>query len=880
MRKKVIVIDGHALSYRAYFAIRPLSDSKGRMTNAIYGFIQMLLKILREEKPDYLAVAFDTGRPTFRHQIFTEYKANRARMPEDMRVQMDLIKELVKALGFPIVEAEGYEADDCMGTLAKGLSKDVDVVLVTGDKDVLQLVEDGRIRVIAPQRGISEIVTYDEAGVINRFGVPPDLVVDVLALAGDSSDNVPGVKGIGEKTAVELIKRFGSLENLYENLDKVEERIAKKLLEGKESAFLSRELVRIKTDIGVVLDLEKARVKEKIPREAVELLKDLEFRKVLEELDSMGLLERTQARAGERGGEYRAVRGVEGAREMVLRISGSKEIAIDFWLDGEDPMRSRISSLSISPSSGEAYNIWLGDSDGAAILEILRPILEDSDTRKIGHNLKHLIIALRRSGIELGGEIFDSMVASYLIDPTKGKYEIESVLEEGVRWERKKISIPSPEESFSIYSCERADMLLRSKDSLLKRLSDLELLGLFKDVEMPLVPVLADMEMNGVKVDVDYLRGMSMELERGLMELTNKIYRAAGTTFNINSPKQLAHVLFEKLMLPPIKKTKTGYSTGEDVLLKLAGMHECPALILEYRELAKLKSTYVDALPEMVNPETGRIHTSFNQTVTATGRLSSSSPNLQNIPVRTDLGKKIRRAFIPEDGNILLGADYSQIELRVLAHISGDENLRMAFEHGEDIHMRTASQVFGVKPEDVTPEMRRVAKVVNFGIVYGMSAYGLSQELGIDVEEAQRYINSYFSTYPKVKRYIEEVVESAREKRYVMTLLGRRRPIPDIDSPNANLRQFAERTAINTPIQGTAADLIKVAMVNIWREMRKRGSRAKMIIQVHDELIFELPKEDVDGFAELIRPLMEGALSLSVPIKVDISVGNNWAELG
>jgi DNA polymerase-1 len=872
MRKKLIVIDGHALSYRAYFAIRPLSDSKGRMTNAIYGFVQMLLKLLKEEKPDYLAVAFDTGRPTFRHRIFSEYKANRAKMPEDMRVQMELIREMVRAFGFPIVEAEGYEADDCMGALAKSLSEEVDVVLVTGDKDVLQLVEDGRIRVIAPQKGISEIITYDEVKVKERFGVPPPLVVEVLALAGDPSDNIPGVKGIGEKTAIELIKRFGSLEGLYENLDKVEGRIAKRLMEDRENAFLSRELVRIKTDIRVGLELEKAAVRDKVPREAVELLKDLEFRRVLEELESMGLIERARARVGGDGGGYRVLRDAKDVEEILPRMLKAKEMGLDFHLDGNEPMRSRISSISISPSPGEAYNIWLGDDN--RILSILRPVFEEDGIEKIGHNLKHLIIALRRSGIELKGPIFDSMVASYLVDPTRGKYELDEIIEREMGLDISAI------EGFSNRSCRRAEALLGLKETMLKKLSDLGLEDLQRKVEMPLVFVLADMEINGVKVDVDYLRDMSKELEDRLADLTTRIYRAAGTSFNINSPKQLAHVLFEKLMLPPIKKTKTGYSTSEDVLLKLAGMHECPALILEYRELAKLKSTYVDALPDMVNPETGRIHTSFNQTVTATGRLSSSSPNLQNIPVRTELGRKIRKAFIPEEGHLFVGADYSQIELRILAHISGDENLRMAFERGEDIHARTASQVFGVDPGEVTPDMRRVAKVVNFGIVYGMSAYGLSQDLGIEVEEAQRYINSYFSTYPGVKRYTEEIIASARERKYVTTLLGRRRPIPDIDSPNANLRQFAERTAINTPIQGTAADLIKIAMVDIWREIKGRGLRAKMIIQVHDELIFELPKEEVEEFVGLIKPIMEGALDLSVPIKVDISVGNTWADLG
>ena len=891
-RKTLYLIDGSALAYRSYFAFvrNPLINSKGENTSAVFAFTRSLLKILDEEKPDYMAVVFDTPEPTFRHEEYAEYKAQRPRMPDEMADQLPRIKEVIRALNIPIVELPGYEADDVIATLAKRAAEQgLDVTIVTGDKDLVQLVTD-RIRIYNPKPGGKEpeVITVETAP--EKLGVRPEQIPDYLGLAGDSVDNIPGVKGIGPKGAVDLLKTFGSLEKIYEHLDQVKPRYRKVLEEQKEQALLSKQLATVQADAPVDVDLEDLRLGEPNRDELVRLFRELEFK---------SLLERFTHNSESDEADYRVIRTREELDWLVNELRRVGTFAVDLETTSLNPLDAQIVGLSFSWRAGFACYVpvrapifdvlELGERE---VLEALKPVLEDSSLRKVGQNIKYDLLVLRQAGVELNGVYFDTMVAAYLLNPSERQHNLDLLSLELLNYKKiptsdligkrgsKQLSMAEvPLDQIARYACEDADITWRLYELLEPRLEQAGLMPLFRDVEMPLVLVLADMEHWGVKLDVDYLRQMSRELAEQLRELEKKIYAVAGEPFNINSPKQLSRILFEKLKLPARRRTKTGYSTDARVLEELARQHELPRLLLEYRELAKLKSTYVDALPEMVNPRTGRVHTSFNQTVTATGRLSSSEPNLQNIPIRTELGRRIRRAFVTEDENhLLLDADYSQIELRIMAHLSGDQRLRESFEHGEDVHTRTAALVFGIEPHEVTPEHRRKAKEVNFGIMYGMGAYGLARRLEITPEEAQQFITGYFASYPGVHEFILRTIQQAREQRYVTTLLNRRRHLPDILSSNQRVREFAERTAINTPIQGTAADLIKVAMIRIWREIKRRGLRTKMILQVHDELVFEVPRAELDEVKELVRREMEGAIQLDVPVKVEIGVGRNWLE--
>ncbi len=890
-RKSLFLIDGSALAYRSYFAFvrNPLINSKGENTSAVFAFTRSLLKILDEEKPDYMAVVFDTPEPTFRHEEFAAYKAQRPRMPDEMSEQLPRIKEVIHALNVPIVELPGYEADDVIATLARrAAERGLDVTIVTGDKDLVQLVND-RIRIYNPKTGGKEpeIITRDTAS--EKLGVQPEQIPDYLGLAGDQVDNIPGVKGIGPKGAVELLKQFGSLEGIYENLEQVKPRYRKALEGQREQAFLSKQLATVRADAPVNIDLEELRVGEPDRDALTRLFKELEFK---------SLLERFTHNSNSDGADYRVIRTREELVWLVAELRKAGTFAVDLETTSLNPLEARIVGLSFSWREGFACyvpvrapifdRLELSETD---VLEALRPILENESLRKVGQNIKYDLLVLRGAGIELKGVFFDTMVAAYLLNPSERQHNLDLLSLEYLNYKKiptsqligkrgsKQLSMADvPVDQIAIYACEDADITWRLYQLLEPKLDEAGLAQLFYDVEMPLVLVLADMEHWGVKLDVAYLREMSRQLEGQLRELESKIYELAGERFNISSPKQLSVVLFEKLKLPARRRTKTGYSTDARVLEELARKHPLPKLLLEYRELAKLKSTYVDALPQMVNPRTGRVHTSFNQTVTATGRLSSSEPNLQNIPIRTEIGRQIRRAFVPEKGHLLLDADYSQIELRIMAHLSGDVRLRESFERGEDVHTRTAALVFGIEPEEVTPDHRRRAKEVNFGIMYGMGAYGLARRLEITPDEAQQFITGYFASYPQVHEFIMRTIQRAREQRYVTTLLNRRRRLPDILSENQRVREFAERTAINTPIQGTAADLIKVAMIRIWRELKKRGLRTKMILQVHDELVFEVPTEELEEVRELVRREMEGAIKLDVPVKVEIGVGRNWLE--
>jgi DNA polymerase-1 len=890
-KKRLFLIDGSALAYRAYFAFirNPLINSKGENTSAVFGFTNSILKILRDENPDYMAVVFDTKAPTFRHEIFKEYKSTRAKMPPEMSEQLPRIRQVAEGMNLPILEVEGYEADDLMGTLANRAKKEgLEVILVTGDKDFLQLVDED-VKVLNPRKGGEEAELLDRKGVEEKFGVPPEKVTELLALRGDTSDNVPGVSGVGEKTALELINKYGSLEGALKNAEKVKRKnVRKGLQEQADLARLSKRLVTIDTNVPFELDLSGLkRTDFNLPR-IKELFKELEFTKFLEEISGLDKEEKV---------DYRIVKSEDELKKLISELKKTGEFALDTETTSLNPIEAELVGISLSYKEKEAYYIPVGHIDKKSnlnsdvVIKSLKPILRDEKIKKVGHNLKYDLEVLRRYDTDLKGIHFDTMIASYLLNPSFRQHNLDYLALEHL--DHKMIPISDligsgkKQKSFArvkvkdacTYSCEDVDFTLRLKQAFSPKLSLLSLEKLFFQVELPLIEVLADMEMTGVSIDSTHLNKLSQQMQGQLDGLTSEIYDLAGREFNINSPQQLSQVLFEDLKLSPVRKTakKTGLSTDIGVLEILTKEHPLPGRLLEYRQLAKLKSTYVDALPKLVNKRTKRIHTSFNQTVTATGRLSSSDPNLQNIPIRTDLGKQIRKAFVPRDKNhLLLSADYSQVELRILAHFSQDHTLLNSFKKGEDIHNRTASEVFGVRIDRVTKEQRAIAKTTNFAVIYGVSAYGLSQQTDMSVQESAMFIDVYFKRYPKVKEYIEQMIKLTQEQGFVTTLLGRRRYIPEINSSNRQKREFAERTAINTPIQGSAADLIKVVMIDIHEALRRLKS--KMILQVHDELVFDVHKDELDGVKDMVKDKMENTVDLEVPVKVDIGVGENWLE--
>lgn len=887
-RPRLFLIDGSSYIFRAFYAIGHLSNSKGLPTNAIYGFTQMILKVLKDHQPDYLAVAFDSKAPTFRSELHKEYKANRPAMPEGLVPQIPYIKKIIEGYRIATLELDGFEADDLIGTVAKGLESEVDVVIITGDKDILQLVND-HIHVYDPMKE----KRYGVQEVIERFGVRPEQVVEVMGLAGDAIDNIPGVPGIGEKTAIELIKRFETVENLLTHLDQVERKKLKEKLEShKELARLSQRLATIDTNVPIPYQLKDFSLSPPDGKALKEIFRELEFNRLLKELP-----EETTTINQRRNANYELVTDQDQFLSLLEDLRRTRLFSIDLETTSPYPMWADLVGISLSHTSPKAFYIPLAHRSEDLqqlpltwVLEKMKPLLEDEDLKKVGQNIKYEWIVLRKYGIHLKGISFDSMIASYLLHPTKHNHNLNEIARQYLdrSLTEYKALVGTGEKAISFdrvdlqrakdYSCEDAEVTLQLFHLLMPRLKEEGLVDLFQEVEMPLVTVLAKMEMNGVKIDVDLLREFSKEIENYLLEKRERIYTMAGEVFNINSSQQLARILFDKLKLPVIKKTKTGYSTDVEVLERLSLQHDLPLEVLGYRNLMKLKSTYIDALPKLVHPETGRIHTSYNQTITATGRLSSSDPNLQNIPIRTEEGNRIRQAFIPEDGWIMLSADYSQIELRILAHLSQDKTLIEAFWKDEDIHARTASEIFGVPMDRVTPGMRREAKVINFGIIYGMSAYGLSQQLGSDPKVAQTYIDQYFKKYPGVQGYIEKSLEEVRQKGYVTTLLHRRRYLPEISSPTPSVRQGAERMAINTPLQGTAADIIKLAMIRIQNRIEQERLLTKMIMQVHDELVFEVPEEETSRAFPMIQNEMENVMELKVPLKVSLHSGKNWAE--
>lgn len=881
---RLFLIDGNSFCYRAFYAIRSLTNSKGQPTNAIYGFITMINKLIKEEKPGYLAIAFDLKGPTFRHKKFEEYKIHRKPMPDELIDQMPLIKEVVRGYNIPIFEMQGYEADDILATVAtKAADKGYDVYIVTGDKDMLQLVGP-HIKVYNVHK---EGLIYDKDRVKERYGVPPDKIVDLIALMGDSSDNIPGVTGIGEVTAKKLMEDFGGLDKVLSAGDKIKsEALRKKITEYKDQAILSKELATVDRKVPVKVDLGELRLKGPDRERLYEIFSELEFKRLLKDFSAPGK---------QLSGKYHLVEGEEALNVLMKDLAGQKEFALDFETTGTDPLACEPVGISFCWKEGLAYYVPIGDVDGGfdglSLFARLKPILEDRKKLKIGQNIKYEELLLAVNGVKMAGPVFDTMVASYLLNPSKMNHNLEDITLEYLNRRKtpitdligegkKKITMKEVEiEKIKDYCCQDSDAAFRLKGVLEDQLVEKSLGKLFHEVEMPLLDCLADMELTGVAIDVDYLEKMSKEMEKKLAKMTAEIYEIAGTEFNINSPKQLAEILFVKLKLPTVKRTKTGHSTDVDVLEALSSVHALPAELLKYREISKLKSTYVDTLPQLVNPKTGRVHTSFNQTVTATGRLSSSDPNFQNIPIKTETGRLIRKAFVPgAKGRVILSADYSQIELRILAHFSQDRELLEAFENDRDIHAHTASLIFGVREDQVTSEMRSIAKTVNFGIIYGMSPFGLSKELKIEVSKAKEFIDAYFEKYGRVKAFLEDLVDEARKNGYVTTILNRRRYLPEINSQNNSVRQFAERAAINAPIQGSAADLIKIAMINIHNILKEKKLGSKMILQVHDELVFEVPDDEVEDMKKIVKTRMEEVVSLSVPVRVRVKTGKNWLE--
>jgi DNA polymerase-1 len=892
MSERLYLIDGSALAYRAFYAFirNPLINPRGENVSAVFGFTKTLLNIIDREAPDYFAVIFDTSAPTFRHERYKEYKAQRADMPEEMVEQLPRIYEMLETLKVPNFSTPGFEADDIMGTLATMASKkDIETILVSGDKDMLQLISD-KVKVLNPKRSGDEPEWLDAKSVEEKMGIRPDQIIDYLALVGDSSDNIPGVSGIGPKGAVKLLQEYGRLDTILKNIDSIANKRARTALEGsEEAALLSKELATIKCDMQLDVNIKDLKLGAYDSQDVVEF-----FQKV--EINS--LIERFSERKVEPDIEYSVIDSAEALESLAKNLYAAKRFAFDTETTQLHPMLAELVGLSFSWIPGQAFYVPVKGITGKyrpleleQVRQILGPVLIDEHIKKCAHNAKYDMLVLDRTGLPVRGLDFDTMIASYLIDPSARQHNLDLVSLNVLGF--KKISITSligsgkkqltmdnvEIEKVAKYACEDADITWRLCNELQKQLETLKLEKLFHQVEMPLVTVLMHMEKAGVRIDPDFLHQMSGKLESAMADVEKHIYEMAGEAFNINSPKQLSVILFEKLQLPIVRRTKTGYSTDVNVLETLAEQHDLPREILNYRQLAKLKSTYVDALPKLIHPDTHRVHSSFNQTITATGRLSSSEPNFQNIPIRTEMGREIRRAFIPRDkDSVILDADYSQIELRIMAHLSKDPQLLEAFKKDEDVHTLTAGIVFNVEPDQVTFDQRRKAKEVNFGIMYGMGAYGLSQRLGITPEEADAFIKTYFANYGNVQNYMTEAVVFARKEGYVTTLLGRRRYIPEINSDNRRIREFAERTAINTPIQGSAADMIKLAMIHIDRDLQNRNLRTQLVLQVHDELTFDVPRDELPEIQSLVREKMEGAMDLEVPLKIEMGSADNWLD--
>jgi DNA polymerase-1 len=890
MARRLFLIDASSYVYRAFYAVRGLATSKGLPTNAVYGFTSMLVHVLKNLEAEAVGVVFDAPGKTFRDDLFAAYKATRQATPEDLVRQLPYVRAVPRALNLETLEVPGVEADDVLCTIARrAADAGYDVTIVTADKDFMQVVSK---QADDPKPGI---VLYDDTKqrrigidqVVEKFGVPPERVPDILALVGDTSDNIPGVTGIGPKGATELVRDHGTIETLYANLDRVKPRVRAMLEAGREDAFLSKRLATIRCDLELPFDPERFARRPPDRAKMIELFTELEFTRFLKELDVDA---RQTCLSREK---YRAILTREEFGALVDSLKGVPRLAVDLETTSTDPMRAKIVGVSLCAREGESAYIPVGHSYLGApaqlplgeVLDALRPILEDPRVGKVGQNVKYDLLVLGRHGVTLAPVAFDTMVGAYLVNPDQGPFNLETLTRRCLSHDKilfqdlvgkGKAMIPFdqvPVESARDYSCEDADCAFRLTPIFEKQVRELGMTSLLEEIELPLVGVIAELERNGVRIDTSYFAALGREFEKRMSGVIQDVYRAAGEEFNIDSPRQLQRILFEKLGLDRGRRTKTGFSTDVAVLEKLAPEHELPAKILEYRGLSKLKSTYIDALPTLVNPETGRIHTSYNQAIAATGRLTSSDPNLQNIPVRTPEGRLIRKGFVPAPGRVLVGADYSQIELRLLAHLSGDPRLGEAFREGRDIHAATAREIFGA----ATDEARRRAKTINFGILYGMSAFGLGQRLGLEPRVAQEYIDLYFSRYAGVRAWLDRTLAQGEKDGYVRTMFGRRRYVPDLRSRNKMIRGAAERIAVNAPIQGTAADLMKIAMIRVSR--RLRGTGALLILQVHDELVLEAPEGKAAEAERLVCEEMESVSRLDVPLRVDVSRGLNWAEM-
>ncbi|MFP3895955.1 MAG: DNA polymerase I [Anaerolineales bacterium] len=911
-KKRLMLIDTHALAYRAYHAIPPLTSPSGEPTNASFGFMNMLLKAINDLSPDYIVATFDSGR-TFRHDEYEEYKAHRAKMPDDLSPQIEHIKALANALGIPCYTKEGFEADDLLGTLSKRATQEgLETIIVTGDSDTLQLVSKD-VKVLTPRRSLGDTKLYDVEAVKGRYELEPEKLIDLKALMGDSSDNIPGVYGVGEKTATRLLKKYGSVEAVYEHLDQVEQtRFRNALEKGRDDAILSKRLVTIEREVDVDLNLKENEWGAFERAEVMELLRELGFHSLIDRIPGerktdpgqLQLFESVEAAADSQktsaSERYAVVNSEKDLVRLIDKLEKTSRFALDTETTGLDVVDADLVGISVAISPGEAYYIPVGheEKQGEQLpLDLLHkrlgPVLLN-DNCKVFHNAKFDIIALERHGLPVKGPCIDTMIAAWLLNPSGhgiGLKEqawqrlgiemtpIEDLIKKGHR-ERTMAQVSITEAA--PYACADADMTLRLANVLERELKEREQWDLFVEMEMPLIPVLVSMERHGVAVDPQALEAMSRRIEEQLKKLQEQIYQYAGHTFNVRSTQQLGKVLFEKMKLPIIRRTKTGYSTAKDVLSELKDEHPIIDAILEYRKLEKLRSTYIDILPDLVNPSTGRIHTSYNQTGTSTGRLSSSDPNLQNIPVRTELGRHVRAAFVAPPEHVLLGCDYSQVELRLLAHFSRDPEMMAAFRRGEDIHATTAAAIHGVCLAEVTTEQRSLAKTINFGLMYGMSAYGLASRTELSNDKARRFIETYFERFSQVKTYFDATLAFAHKHGYVETVMGRRRYFPTLkatDEGNSRAQRAAERAAINMPIQGSAADILKIAMIRLYHLLRERELKGRLILQIHDELILEVPEEELTRTRDLVVDTMENAYELDVPLKVDTAVGENWMEI-
>ncbi len=901
-KQKLVIIDSHALLHRAWHAVPPLQTKDGLMVNAVYGFTSLILNIIKELKPQYVLAAWDLPEPTWRHKDFVAYKAQRVKKEDEFYQQIPLAEEVMGALSIPVLSAVGWEADDIIGTVSKIVHEEypqMEILIVTGDLDALQLVN-GKVKVITLKRGFNDTVVYDEAAVKERYGLKPAQLIDLKAIQGDTSDNIPGVKGIGEKGASDLIKNFGNLEKVYQNLEssKIKARLKELLQAQKSEAFLSKKLVTISTAVPIKLDLGKAQWGQYRLEEVYNIFQKFEFNSLLKKLPAPenNQLNFTVPAKKETGNNYQLIDDEQAFASFYNELAKQEIFAFDTETEGLDVINDQILGCSFSWQENKGWYLNLANQKLAKLaLEKLKPILENSKIKKVGHNIKFDYKVLKVLGITLKGIYFDTLIAAYLINPSRGlrleelaftyfgykKLKLTDLIADLPKKKKEIVVAKIPLDKLSYYAAEDADITWRLYQKLLPVIKEKQNFDLLQNMEIPLIPVLGEMELTGVALDVKLLKDMAKEFNREINKVSQKIYKLAGEEFNISSPQQLKEILFVKLKIAAgkIKKTKTGLSTAASELDKMMEAHPIIPLISEYRELTKLQSTYIKALPEMINPSTGRIHTSFNQTIAATGRLSSSDPNLQNIPVRTALGRRIRQAFIAPKNKLLLSADYSQIELRLAAAISHDPKMIKSFKEGEDIHARTAAEIHKINLAEVTKEIRRTAKEVNFGVLYGLGSLGLAQRTGLKRDEAKEFINKYFSVYKNIKQYIDNTKVLAEKQGYVKTLFGRRRYLPDIHSTLPMLKAAAERMAVNMPLQGTAADLMKLAMIKIQAGLPKISPEAKMVLQVHDELVLEVPKDDLKPVAKFVKTTMENIYTLKVPLVADVEAGPNWNKL-